>query len=184
MPDQKNIQLIYEQNENKLAFPYWAKIWPAAFVLTEFIAENPKWFSNKKVLELAAGIGLPSLFVSHFASSVICSDYNEEAILFIQENISLNKIGNMSSAFIDWNQMPDGLEWEVLLMSDINYNPNDFEVLLALMIRFIAMGKIILLSTPQRLAGKSFIEALLPYCLLNEERMFKKEAINLLVLKK
>ncbi len=176
--------MIYEQNENKSAFPYWAKIWPAAFVLTEFIAENPYWVSNKKILELAAGIGLPSLYSSHFASSVICSDYNEEAVLFIKENISLNKICNMSSAIIDWNQMPVELEWEVLLMSDINYNPNDFEVLLELMHSCLTMGKTILLSTPQRLAGRSFIEALIPYCHLNEERKFKKETINVLVLKK
>jgi hypothetical protein len=84
---------------------------------------------------------------------------------------------------IDWTQMPEELEWEVLLMSDVNYNQEDFEVLLSLLQGFLVKGKTILLSTPQRLVGKSFISALLPYCILNEERWQDQVAINVLVLK-
>jgi predicted nicotinamide N-methyase len=129
-------------------------------------------------------LGLPSLYASRFASSIICSDYDSNAVTFIKDNIGLNHIGNMVSEQIDWTQMPAELEWEVLLMSDVNYDPADFEVLFPLLKSFLTMGKTILLSTPQRLVGKSFITALLPYCITNEERWQYQVAINVLVLKK
>ena len=184
IPDQTDLQLTYQKQESASAFPFWAKLWPAAFALTAFLQDHPNWIINKKVLELAAGLGLPSLYASHFASSVHCSDYNTLAVTFIKENIALNKITNVTCSKIDWTQLPDELEWEVLLMSDVNYNPSDFEVLLQMLHHFIAMGKTILLSTPQRLAGKDFISSLLPYCKVNEERWHDEIAINVLVLKK
>lgn len=177
------MQLAYKSSEIKATFPFWAKLWPAAFVLTEFIQDHPYLVRNKKVLELAAGLGLPSLYASHLAASVLCSDYNNDAVAFIKDNIALNAIKNMTSAKIDWTQLTDELDWEVLLMSDVNYNPDDFEVLLEQMHRFLFMGKTIILSTPQRLAGKAFIEVLLPYCKCNEERWQQEVAINVLVLK-
>jgi predicted nicotinamide N-methyase len=184
IPDQTDVQLAYQAQENESAFPFWAKLWPAAFALTTFLQDHPHWIVNKKVLELAAGLGLPSLYASHFASSVYCSDYNTVAVSFIKENIALNKITNITCSKIDWALLPDELEWEILLMSDVNYNPENFEVLLQMMHRFLAMGKTILLSTPQRLSGKAFVSSLLPYCKVNEERWHDKIAINVLVLKK
>jgi predicted nicotinamide N-methyase len=136
------------------------------------------------VLELAAGLGLPSLFTSRFASSVLCSDYDETAVQFIQMNIELNKITNMFCKQINWTELPSELDFEILLLSDINYNPEDFDTLLKLIHRFLKSGKTILLTTPQRLAGKAFISKLLPWCLLNEEKWHDEIAINVLVLKK
>ena len=68
-------------------------------------------------------------------------------------------------------------------MSDVNYDPEDFENLLQLILLFLAKGQTILLSTPQRLVGKAFITALLPFCKLNEEKWQDQVAINVLVLK-
>jgi predicted nicotinamide N-methyase len=184
IPDQDDIQLSYQSSEPKTPFPFWAKLWPAALALTEFIQDNPHWVQHKKVLELAAGLGLPSLYASHLASSVLCSDFDTDAVSYIKDNIELNSIKNMTAAKIDWTLLPESLEWDVLLMSDVNYDPDDFEVLFQLMLRILALGKTILLSTPQRLAGKPFIAALLPYCRLNEERWQEHVAINVLVLKK
>jgi predicted nicotinamide N-methyase len=175
--------LAHENKEEKRGFPFWAKLWPAAKALTEFIQEYPHWVTNKKLLELGAGLGLPSLYASRFASTVICSDYDYDAVGFINENIALNAVNNMEAAKIDWTQLPDELEWDVLLMSDVNYDPSNFPLLLQLMHRSLSSGKTILLSSPQRLAGKRFITALLPYCKVNEERWYDQVAINVLVLK-
>jgi hypothetical protein len=90
----------------------------------------------------------------------------------------------MISEKIDWTELPTTLDFDLLLLSDINYNPEDFETLKDLFQKVLANGKTILLSTPQRLAGKAFIAELLPYCILNEERWHNGTAINVLVLKK
>ncbi len=182
IPDQSALQIAHESKEEKNDFPFWAKLWPSATILAEFIQDYPLWVTQKKVLELAAGLGLPSLYASYFASSVFCSDNNINAVAFIKENIALNAIHNMEAGVIDWCHLPDELEWDVLLMSDVNYDPNSFENLLQLIQRCMANGKTIILSTPQRLAGKAFITAILPYCIMNEERMQDGVAINVLVL--
>lgn len=184
VPDQEALQLTYQREGTEAAFPYWAKLWPSAFVLTAFISDHLDLIKNKKVLELAAGLGLPSLFASRFASSVLCSDYEATAVRFIQMNIKLNNIPNMLCEKLDWTQLPSEIEADILLLSDINYNPEDFDALKKLFEHFLATGKTILLSTPQRLAGKAFISELLPSCILNEERWYDQTAINVLVLKK
>jgi predicted nicotinamide N-methyase len=184
LPDLEALQLTYQNERAKTAFPYWAKLWPSAYVLTAFINEHRDLINNKKVLELAAGIGLPSLFASMFASSVLCSDYDATAVEFIQMNIALNNISNMQCVKFDWTELPPTLDFDVLLLSDINYNPADFETLKLLIQKNLASGKTILLSTPQRLAGKAFIAELLPWGVLNEEHWHDQTAINVLVLKK
>jgi predicted nicotinamide N-methyase len=184
LPDLEALQLNYQNEGTKAAFPYWAKLWPSAYVLTAFINEHRDLIKNKKVFELAAGLGLPSLYASTFCSSVICSDYNTTAVEFIQMNIILNNISNMQCEMFDWTQLPPTIDFDILLLSDINYNPADFETLKLLIQNFLASGKTILLSTPQRLAGKDFIAELLPWCILNEEHWHDQTAINILVLKK
>lgn len=154
--------------------PYWAQVWPAARALCSFIAEHPHWVKHKKILELAAGLGLPSLLAAQFADEVICSDYIEEAVESIQQSIKYNGFQNMQSCVLDWNALPPGLTADVLLVSDINYEPAVFETIYKVIEKFLNAGTIILLSTPQRLMAKPFIERLIPFCALQKEIYVKE----------
>ncbi len=183
VPDQIELQSSYQQQEQTTAFPYWAKLWPAAVALSTFILDNPELIKNKVVLELAAGLGLPSLVASEFASSIIYSDYDSQAVAFIEDNIVLNGIQNMVAAEINWTCLPADLSCDLLLLSDINYDPKEFSVLFELIKTFLEKGITILLSTPQRLAGRDFIEQLLPYTVLNKEVWQEQIPLNILVLK-
>jgi len=102
IPDNNELKTRYEQN-NKEAFPYWAKVWEAAIALSEFIYEQESLFKDKAVLELAAGLGLVSLVASPFAKQVVCSDYAEDALPYIRLSIQQNQFNNISTALIDWN---------------------------------------------------------------------------------
>jgi predicted nicotinamide N-methyase len=150
--------------------PYWAQVWPSAHALCEFIAIQPHWLQNKKVLELAAGLGLPSLLAAQLATHVTCSDYSSEAVALMQQSIQKNKLENSKAILIDWNHLPDDISIDVLLLSDINYEPKAFETLFNVIISFLEKGTTILLSTPQRLMAKPFIDRLLPFSKLREER--------------
>ncbi|MEI8073161.1 MAG: methyltransferase domain-containing protein [Bacteroidota bacterium] len=183
IPDQAELQFAYREDAMQTAFPYWAKLWPAAFVLTNFLLDHPDLIKNKSVVEIAGGLGLPSLFASRLASNVICSDYDAKAVAFIEDNIALNGIRNMVAAQIDWTDFPSTLEFDLLILSDVNYNPGDFDILLKLIENMLAKGVSIILSTPQRLAGRRFVEQLIPFCVLNEEIWWKQIAVNVLVLK-
>lgn len=149
--------------------PYWAQVWPAAKALCSFMAEQTHWVKDKTVLELAAGLGLPSLLAAQFAKEVTCSDYIPGAVELMQHSIKYNRLQNIKSILLDWNKLPPAIKTDVLLLSDINYEPSAFNTLLEVMERFLTNGTCILLSTPQRLMAKPFIEQLLPYCIQQNE---------------
>ena len=173
VPEPLSLQQVFTkqlQTDPSTPAPYWAQVWPSAFALCEFIATQPHWLQNKTVLELAAGLGLPSLLAAQVATQVTCSDYIPEAVELMQQSIHENKLENIDAMLIDWNHMPNDLSVEVLLLSDINYEPQAFETLFNIITSFLEKGTTILLSTPQRLMAKPFIDRLLPYSKLWEEK--------------
>ncbi|MEI6586381.1 MAG: hypothetical protein WCL56_09855 [Sediminibacterium sp.] len=186
VPNFVQLQSLYQLGG--LDFPYWAKIWPSAIALANFLQENPSYIQDKKLVELAAGIGLPSFVAAKYASHICCSDYAPAAIALLEKNIADNQVSNISSALINWQAIPESVAAEVLLLSDINYNPTDFETVFLMLEQFIQQGTTILLSTPQRLVAKDFIAKLLPWCVLNKEQKitFNHESIliNIFVLQK
>ena len=179
VPDFIQLQTLYQLGG--LDFPYWAKIWPSAIALANFLQENPSYIQNKKLLELAAGIGLPSFVAAKYASHICCSDYAPAAIALLEKNIAANQLSNLSSALINWQSIPESIEAEVLLLSDINYNPTDFDTVFLMLQQFIEQGTTILLSTPQRLVAKDFIASLLPWCVLNIEQEIRYNQESVLI---
>ena len=172
VPQLAAVQKWYAQQkkENKQApFPYWAQVWPAAIALAQFVVNHPKYTKNKTVLELAAGLGLPSLAAAPLAKTVACTDYIATAVEVAQQSANYNGFDNVQCYTLDWNALPANLDIEVLLMSDVNYEPQQFEVLYEVMQQFLQKGTTILLSTPQRLMAKPFILQLMPFTILQQQ---------------
>jgi len=185
VPDPAAIRDLYKQNN--IDSPYWSQVWPAALGLCQFLEQNTGYIENKTVLELAAGLGLPSLLAAHYSRSVHCSDYFPEAVALQQHSIEHNQFSNMSCSVLDWNNIPDTVKAEVLLLSDVNYDPWTFDKVYETIHRFLNEGTLIILSTPQRLMAKPFIERLLPFCIRQEEVIINKDgkpvAITVIILK-
>lgn len=158
-----------EHTDPSVVFPYWSQVWPAAIGLCNFLSAHTGYIENKKVTELAAGLGLPSLLAAVYASEVHCSDHIPEAVKMMQESVLENGYTNMRCSVADWNHLPEDQHPDVLLLSDINYEPGEFDQLHHLLLQFLQAGTTILLSTPQRLVAKSFIDKLLPFCVEQEE---------------
>ncbi len=166
IPDPTSIKSTYEelvQKDTNIPFPFWAKLWPASVVLTDFLQSNTKWVKNKKVLEIGAGIGLPSFSIAALAQEVIISDHAEDAILLMEKNIKYLQLANTRAACMDWNEFPNEIKADTILLSDVNYVPEQFEPLLKLLKQFIAAGTTLILATPQRMMGAPFITSLQPY---------------------
>lgn len=175
-----NKQLETHQNTS---FPFWAKVWPSAIALANFLESNKQLIYQKKVLELAAGLGLPSLAASKFAATIICSDYVQEPLTIVDQSIILNKLNNVECKILDWNNLPEDVSTDVLLLSDINYEPSSFKQLLKVMDFFLQNNTTIILSTPQRIMAKPFIEAILPYSVQQTEMIIEETIISILVLR-
>jgi predicted nicotinamide N-methyase len=182
IPDPTGIQLFYRERENE--FPYWSQIWPAAIGLCTFLEAHSKLLENKTVLELAAGLGLPSLFAAQYCREVTMTDYLPEPVELMTASIRHNRLTNATAHILNWNDIPESVSAEVLLVSDINYDPEVFETVFSVIRRFIDSGTTVILSTPQRLMAKPFIERLLAYSSTQEEVIVqrKNESIPVTIL--
>ena len=163
IPDTEAVKTQYENlrtQELHVNFPFWTKVWASSKAMVAFLQEESNWIENKQVLEIGAGIGFPSFSIAQKASSVIISDYNSDAVSLAQKNINHLNINNATATVLDWNHIPSELFADTILLSDINYNPNDFDTLVDSINRFINMGSTIVLSTPNRITTNPFIDRL------------------------
>lgn len=164
IPDGIRVKEEYKKGGTDVVSPYWAKIWPAAVGLCYFLQDRLHYIKDKKVLELAAGLGLPGIFCASYASEVCISDIEAEAVAIMQLSVAKQQLKNVACRVVDWNQLEEVAIPDVLLLSDINYEPAQFEKLLSIIQYFLSNRCTILLSTPQRLMAKNFINQLLPLC--------------------
>lgn len=149
------------QEHNDVPFPYWTKIWPAAFALANWMIQHKALFHQKKVLELGAGLALPSLLASRWSHTVITTDNDERAIEFLNQNLQRHPYPNVRAKVLDWCSCQPIPAADILLLADVNYSPAQFEPLLQLLHTWQLTGKGILLTTPHRLSGRPFLERLL-----------------------
>lgn len=166
VPDPEQIKRVYGQlcaNDPTTPFPFWAKIWPSAFALLDFLQEHPHWIKDKQVVELGAGIGLPSLLMAKEAASMIVSDHAPEAVALLQKNIQHLGLLNVNAVCLNWNDFQEDIRADTLLLSDINYAPEQFAPLLVLIRKMLLQGTTIILATPQRITITPFAEAIQPY---------------------
>ena len=191
MPDTASVKTVYEklkeQNSN-LPFPFWAKVWASSKAMVSFLQEEPHFIENKKVLEIGAGIGLPSFSIANKASNIIISDYDKEAVALVHKNVSYLNLSNVTSIVLDWNDIPEHIIADTILLSDTNYNPTDFDALVISINKFLNIGSSVVLATPNRITTNTFIQKLSAfihktknYCII--EGAIEKE-IAVFVLKK
>ena len=115
---------------------------------------------GKKVIEIGAGIGQPSFAIAAICKEIVISDHNKDAVELITKNIHHLGCNNATAMCLDWNVFPESIKADVILLSDINYAPEQFEPLLKLILQYILDGSEIIIATPQRIMASSFIEKL------------------------
>jgi predicted nicotinamide N-methyase len=179
VPGEEAVKQAY--HERKISFPYWSKVWPSAIALSEFILQNPHYIQNKKLVEMGAGLGLPSIVAGRYAADVLCTDYVAEAVAIAQQSAAHNGLTNFETAIIDWRNLPNDFEADLLLLSDVNYEPSAFDELLQLVNDFLQKGTTIILSTPQRLMAKDFVQPLLEFSRAVENRAIESEGKEVLI---
>ena len=166
IPDSALVKSTYEQlivHNTAEPFPFWAKIWAASKVLSQYLIANPQWIKDKVVLEMGAGISQPSLTIAKTANKVIISDHNKDAVELIEKNIAHLGLTNARAMQLDWNSYNNSIPADTILFSDINYAPEAFEPLLNTIEHYLAQGAVIIIATPQRIMGAPFIQNLQHY---------------------
>jgi len=166
VPDPDQVKPTYEllvATNPAAAFPFWARIWPSSLALTAFLQKEPHWIASKHVLEIGAGIGLPSFSINSAAQSLVISDYSPEAVALMEKNIQSLGLRHAKAMYLDWNDFPSDLSADTVLLSDINYDPEQFKALLSLIQQLLDKGITIVIATPERISAISFAVQLEPY---------------------
>jgi predicted nicotinamide N-methyase len=169
VPDPKQVEQAYRDAGGQMPFPYWSKLWPSAMAMAEWLRDQPELISGKSVLELGAGLGLPSFIAASYANHVTISDYIPDALTWIGRNIQQLGLKNADYSLVNWhhNLMPNA---EVVLMSDVGYDPSDFGRLQQLISKQLQTGGSVLLAVPERSVSAVFIGML-------EDFHFEKKSV-------
>ncbi len=191
IPDYEQVNDIYAsllKLDPTTRFPFWTKLWPSSIALLDVLKAHPHLIQNKHVLEIGAGIGLPSLMMAPITKSIQISDHDIEAVALLKKNIEYLQLQNAEALQLDWNNVPKNMNPDVVILSDVNYDPTQFDPLVALIDKFIKQGCTIILSTPQRIMASPFVQRLEAYIIERHEAMVDENGIpkeiSILVLSK
>jgi predicted nicotinamide N-methyase len=108
------------------------------------------------VLELGAGLGLPSLAAALRGADVLAIDWAEDAVALLRDNAARNAIA-LRAERVRWDEpgpLLDEAPWDLVLGADLLYEQRNAERLLELLPR---LGGEILLAEPGRPFAASFL---------------------------
>jgi predicted nicotinamide N-methyase len=105
------------------------KLWPAATVLSTFLANRLPTLHQPTLLELGAGLGLCGLLAGAFCSKVVLTDKDEQVLRLLQLNISTNypEAKHIECAHLTWGvDLPAFTKkfpqpFDIIIASDVLY---------------------------------------------------------------
>ena len=133
--------------------PYWAELWPSGVALAAHVGRRD--LRGRRVLELGAGLGLPSLAAALRGADVLATDWAEDAVALLQANAARNGVA-LRVEVARWDDPARfGSGWDLVLAADVLYEARNADQLLALLPRLEARE--IVLAEPGRPFAKDFL---------------------------
>jgi predicted nicotinamide N-methyase len=134
--------------------PYWAELWPSGVALAAVVAGLD--VRGQRVLELGAGLGLPSLAAALGGAEVLATDWADDAVELLRANAARNRI-ELRAERVRWDEpvlLLHGAPWDVVLGADLLYEDRNAAQLLELLPK---LGGDVLLAEPGRPFAASFL---------------------------
>jgi predicted nicotinamide N-methyase len=148
--------LIDEESFDEDEFlPYWAELWASGIALARVVPSlEPR---GRRVVELGAGLGLPSLAAALCGADVLATDWADDAVSLLRTNAKRNSI-RLRVKRVRWDE-PEPLvraaPWDLVLCADVLYEQRNAAQLLELLPQ---LGGEIVLADPGRPFLKGFLE--------------------------
>lgn len=152
--DPSSIEVIDER------IPYWTELWPAAIAMSEYILDHAESLKDKTVLEVACGLGLPSIAAGTIGAKVIASDYIQDAVDFAEKNWNANHQHPASFEVLDWRAIQLHTWPDVILASDIAYEKRFQDLLPSVINDWVQHGVEVIFTEPGRSTAIDFISTL------------------------
>lgn len=140
--------------------PFWAELWPSAVGLARFIWQQVD-INGKNSLELGTGLGLPGIAAALKGAKVVETDLVADSLKWARENAQLNGIFDLEYITADWRDFKAPGKYEVILGSDILYEPKLHPMLENIFETYLLPGGRVYLADPGREATTMFINKLI-----------------------
>lgn len=141
--------------------PYWAELWPSGRALATTLASRS--LSGMRVVELGAGLAIPSFVAAAGGATVLATDWYEPAIDFIRVNG--RRLGlPVAGLLIDWREPPADLlaaaPFDLVVAADVLYEARNVEPLCTLLGQLTRPGGEVVIADPRRPDAATFLGAL------------------------
>ena len=139
--------------------PYWAYLWPGAFLLAEVIGRQT-WPSGTKALEIGCGLGLPGLVAVAQGVAVRFTDHDVTPLRFVERSLKANGFDPAlaSTALLDWLDLPEE-RYQLILGADVTYERRLVPLVTTLLAQLLDKGGEAWLSDPDRHAAETLGES-------------------------
>lgn len=134
--------------------PYWAELWPSGTALAGVVGALE--LAGARVVELGAGLGLPSLAAALRGADVLATDWAADAVALLRDNAARNGIV-LEAAQVRWDEprlLLEGAPWDLVLLADVLYEQRNADRLLDLLPQ---LGGDVLIAEPGRPFAAGFL---------------------------
>ena len=140
--------------------PYWAEVWPSSVALAEHVLAGDAVTADSRVIEIGCGLGLAGLAAVQKRADVLFTDYQEDALAFVELN-GLTHFGRApATALMDWREPNVARRFDVILAADVAYEKRWFAPLVRTFRRLLHPRGTVLLSEPGRRLAEGFFAML------------------------
>ncbi len=159
-PDNLLDKLSREDREGRLYLPYWTYLWESAIGLARHVSNLGEMLNGQDILEIGCGYGLVGIVAGHAGGNVVFTDFEYDALLFARHNVQHNNIASATFIQMDWNRTCFECQFDVILASDVIYEEQNWQPILALLKRLLAPNGVAIFSEPNRKNTDGFIKSL------------------------
>jgi predicted nicotinamide N-methyase len=157
--------VVLDWNRRDNYMPYWAYLWPGAYLLAEAVAREPvpepvEAKTAFDVLEIGCGLGLAGLVALARGLSVQFTDYDQAPLDFVARSAAVNRFdpARFIVRRLDWRDLPDD-RFPVILGADVIYEVPLVPLVANVVQKLLAPGGVALIASPYRVAAEAFPSA-------------------------
>ncbi len=140
--------------------PYGFLLWESAIGLANLLERQADQVSEKRVLELGAGVGLPGLVARALNAEVWQTDHEPHALALAVANATQNGIMGIHQFVADWRRWNHTPRYDLVLGADILYERAMHPYLEPIFRQNLAPGGHLLLADPCRPQAFAFVAEL------------------------
>jgi predicted nicotinamide N-methyase len=144
--------------------PYWAYLWPGAWLLAEVMAREPIPVPAEiDAVEIGCGLGLAGLVAVRRGLRVRFTDYDEAPLRFVHQSARANGFDPslFTTSRLDWRESP-AARYPLILGADVLYERRLVPLVANVLSTMLAPDGLALIADPYRASADGIDAALEP----------------------